>query len=247
MEKKNIVFGRNPVFEYITELKDSSGCTLYIAENSHGKIVDKIISEAKRRGVPIKKESKSFFASLGSSSVHQGIALRLSSKSSPITDLDAIENTAAQKGIIVILDHLTDPHNVGSIIRTAEALGCGAVVLPKNHSVGITPTVIKSSAGATAHIPIISITNIASFIDDLKKKGYWIIGSSDNAGAVSVEPQCVAALQRPIALVIGNEGDGMKRLTQEKCDHILKIPLKGKVSSLNASVAAGILLYELTR
>jgi 23S rRNA (guanosine2251-2'-O)-methyltransferase len=242
MEKENIILGRNPVFEYITELQNSSGCTLYIAENSHGKIVDKIIFEAKKRSIPIRKENKSFFTSLESSSVHQGIALRLSSKSSTINDYDAIEITAEQKGIIVILDHLTDPHNVGSIIRTAEALGCGAVVIPKNHSVGITPTVVKSSAGATAHIPIISITNIASFIDDLKKKGYWIIGSSDHATTSIAE---VSDL-KPIALVIGNEGEGMKKLTQEKCDHILKIPLKGKVSSLNASVAAGILLYELS-
>ena len=242
MEKENLIFGRNPVFEYITELQGSTGCTLYIAENSHGKIIEKIISEAKKRSIPIKKENKSFFTSLGSSSVHQGIALRISLKSSTADDFDAIETTAANKGIIVILDHLTDPHNVGSIIRTAEALGCGAVIIPKNHSVGITPIVVKSSAGATAHIPIVSITNIASFIDDLKKKGYWIIGSSDNATTSIAD---ISDL-RPIALVIGNEGDGMKRLTQEKCDHILKIPLKGKVSSLNASVAAGILLYALT-
>ena len=241
MEKKNIIFGRNPVFEYITELQNSSGCVLYIAEGSHGKIVDKILFEAKKYGIPVRKETKSFFASLGSSSVHQGIALRLGAKSSINSEHNAIETTAAQKGIIVILDHLTDPHNVGSIIRTAEALGCGAVVIPKNNSVGITPTVIKSSAGATAHIPIISITNIASFIDDIKKKGYWIIGSSDQATTSISE---ISDL-RPAALVIGNEGEGMKRLTQEKCDYILKIPLKGKVSSLNASVAAGIFLYEL--
>ncbi len=237
-----MILGRNPVLEYLASARGRSGLVLYISEGSHGRIVEKITTEAKRQGVPVRSQNKSFFASLGPSSLHQGVALKCPSASSSQQSGDPISDAAASGGTIVVLDHLTDPHNVGSIIRTSEALGCSAVVMPKTNQAGITPVVVKTSAGATAHIPVITVPNISAFLDSAKKKGFWIIGTSDR-GTCSLED---VSKIKPALIVIGSEGDGMKRLTSEKCDYIVSIPLKGKVSSLNASVAAGIVIHALT-
>ena len=147
------------------------------------------------------------------------------------------------KGVLVLLDQITDPHNVGAIIRTAEALGADAVVLPKAHSPEIGPTVIKASAGATAHIRIITVTNVASFLDRLKGMGYWVVGTAADGNL----PLTEASTVKPAVVVIGSEGQGMRRLTEENCDYIVSIPLRGRISSLNASVAAGIVLYEILK
>jgi len=240
MEKKEIVTGRNPVFEYLKELSQSHGAQLHISSSAHGKIIDDIVALAKKKNIKILYEDKSFFSSLGSASSHQGVALFTVTKK--LTDESSMLSSIAQeKGVIVFLDQITDPHNLGSIIGSAEALGCSCVAITKDNSAPINETVIKTSAGATAHIRIITITNAAQFLEDLKSYGFWIIGTSDHGKTYLNQLKDI----KPACIVIGNEGKGMRRLTEEKCDFVVSIPLKGKISSLNASVAAGIVIYKL--
>lgn len=243
MENKKIILGRNPVFEYIKSLGPSAGCELYLLQNVHGKIIDSILSEAQRKSIKPLYRDKNFFHQLAPSSKHQGVALIMHKGSEPFHDKDLIEETASIKGVLVLLDHIVDPHNTGAIIRTAEALGCQGVIYPKSNSAGITPTVIKASAGATAHIPIQEVNNVASCIERAKKSGFWVIGTSDHG----TRPLNDINKIRPALVIIGSEGEGMKHLTEEKCDYIVSIPLKGNISSLNASVAAGIVLYEILK
>lgn len=151
-----------------------------------------------------------------------------------------LNHVLLERGILVLLDQLTDPHNIGSIIRTAEALGAAGLVITKSRSTDINSTVIKTSSGATAHLRILTISNISNFIEKAKKIGFWIIGTGERGNA----KLSLLKEMKPSIIIIGNEGKGIRRLTQEKCDIIAQIPLKGKISSLNASVAAGIILYE---
>lgn len=238
------IFGRNAVLEYLRTLKEGQGAELYVSDSAHGKIIQTILQEAGRARVRAEHRDKGFFSDLGPSSVHQGVMLRVSrgaGENAPLGEDGLIEAAVSSRGVLVLLDQLTDPHNVGSIIRTAEALGAQGVVTLKAHSSPVTSTVIKASAGATAHIPVMEVSNAAQFLEKAKRAGCWIIGS---AGSGTTGMRRLREL-RPSVLVIGSEGAGMRRVTEEKCDHIVRIPLKGKVESLNASVAAGILLYEL--
>jgi len=144
---------------------------------------------------------------------------------------------------VLILDELEDPHNFGSIIRTAEVCGAHGIIIPKRKNVGVTPTVYKTSAGATEHMRIAKVTNINSAIDELKKNGIWVFGAD-----MSGESYCYDTnLKGPIALVIGSEGKGISKLTKEKCDVLMKIPMVGKITSLNASVACGMMMYEILK
>ena len=247
MEDKEIILGRNPVLEYLKSIRSDTVGEVYLLEHAHGKIIDTILSVARSKGIHIILKNKSFFHNLAPSSTHQGAALTIyrgrQGGSEPVSENDIISETVSNNGVLVLLDHITDPHNTGAIIRTAEAMGCRGVVYPKNNSAGITSTVIKASAGATAHIPTREITNVAAFIEKAKESGIWVIGTSDHGDYPLAEIKTI----RPALLVIGSEGKGMKRLTEEKCDYVVSIPLKGAVSSLNASVAAGIVLYELMK
>lgn len=250
MEKKEIIYGRNTVLEYLTRINDPSSAILYVSDSAHGKIINTIINNAKGKRVRIEFCNKEYLSKFESSSRHQGVILELryanetSGKSSASQSIEEfLKATLEKNGIIVLLDQLQDPHNVGSIIRTTEALGGDGVVLTKSHSADITSTVAKTSSGATAHLPVYTVSNAASFIDNAKKTGFWIIGTS---GEGSTDLSKLKGLH-PAVIIIGSEGSGMRRLTEEKCDYIVKIPLKGNISSLNASVAAGIVLYEALR
>lgn len=243
MEKKKIISGRNPVIEYLNSIDDGSGMELHLSSSAHGKIIIEIQHICRRKKVKIITEDKSFFRDFSSSATHQGVALHIPVAKKESDPFEVLKKTAAEKGTVILLDQITDPHNLGSIIRSAEALGCGAVILPKDKSAEVNETVIKTSAGATAHIEIITIVNVAQFLEDLKELGFWIVGTSDHGtipitGLKDVHPACI---------IIGSEGKGMRRLTEEKCDYIVSIPLKGKVSSLNASVAAAIVMYEIMK
>jgi len=243
VEDKELVFGRNPVLEYLRNAAEGSGMELYVARNAHGKIIGAIIEETRARNIPVEYKDKNFFSGLGPSSIHQGVALKIPSsiRGSGGTAERLMERAAGNKGVLVLLDQITDPQNVGAIIRTAEALGCSGVIFPKSHAPGITPVVIKASAGATAHIDIAPVGNVASFLEEAKAAGLWIIGTSEGGGTELRKLGNV----RPCVVVIGSEDSGMRRLTAEKCDFLVRIPLAGKISSLNASVAAGIVLYEI--
>ena len=242
MEKKEIITGRNPVFEYINSAPDPGGMSLHISAGAHGRIIDDITRICRKKNIKVTIEEKSFFDRY-SSSVHQGVVLFIPRQRENSGNAGILEKTASEKGAVVLLDQITDPHNMGSIIRSAEALGCKAVLIPKTNSSAVNETVIKSSAGATAHIPIVHITNVARCLEELKGMGYWIIGTSDH-GSVKIEEIRNIA---PACIVIGSEGKGMRRLTEEMCDYTVAIPLRGRVSSLNASVAAGIIIYEVLK
>lgn len=240
MENKEIIYGRKPVLEYLKNAQPGSGAELCIFKNAHGKIIDILISEAKAKKITITYHDKGFFQNLTSSSEHQGIVLKFRTPQIKSGDSDIMGLAAGKKGVIVFLDEITDPHNVGSIIRSAEALGCSGIIITKTNSPGINPTVVKASAGATAHMPVQSITNVTGFLENAKKSGFWIIGTSDHGDKT---PGDIAGY-RPAIIIIGSEGKGMRRIVEEHCDFIVQIPLTGKVSSLNASVAAGIVIYE---
>lgn len=243
MEKKKIITGRNPVIEYLNSINDGSGMELHLSSTAHGKIVVEIQNICRRKKVKIITEDKSFFKDFSSSSTHQGVALHINIQINESDPSEILKKIADTGGSVILLDQITDPHNLGSIIRSAEALGCDAVILPKNNSAEVNETVIKTSAGATAHIEIITIVNIAQFLDELKELGFWIVGTSDHG----IIPVAKLGDVHPACIVIGSEGKGMRRLTEEKCDYIVSIPLKGKVSSLNASVAAAIVMYEVLK
>ncbi len=243
MEEKEIIFGRNPVTEYLKNIKPGTGARLLLSESAHGKIISTIRALAKEKKVAVTEKEKKFFSRFGPSSAHQGVALELSGKREKISIEDFLKSVAEKKGVVAILDHLTDPHNVGAIIRSAEALGLDGIAMPRSDSADITGTVIKSSAGATAHLPVHRVANTVRFIDQAKDAGFWIIGTTDHGDR---EPGDLADI-RPAVIVIGSEGTGMRQLTEDKCDYLVRIPLKGKVSSLNASVAAGILFYEIMK
>lgn len=242
METKEII-GRNPVLEYLRSLEGREGAELFIARNAHGKIIDIITSLARSKNIHITYCEKSVLARVDSSSRHQGVMLRLRSAGAKAEPADLLSRAAADRGVIVLLDQLTDPHNVGSIIRSAEALGAKGVVLVESHATGLTPTVVKSSAGATAYMDILSVSNVAQFLDRARDAGLWIIGAS-SSGETALEK---LREMRPAVVVIGAEGSGMRRLTTEKCDMLVRIPLRGNIESLNASVAAGIFLYEILK
>lgn len=169
---------------------------------------------------------------------HQGIILCV--EDFKYSDIDLI--TEKESSLIVILDHIEDPHNFGAIIRTCEAAGVDGIIIPKNRSVDVTPTVIRTSVGASKYVPIVQITNITSTMKDLKKKGFWFVGT-DMDGT----PYDEIDYKGKTCIVIGSEGFGMSRIVKENCDFIATIPMNGKINSLNASVAAGIVIYEAVR
>jgi 23S rRNA (guanosine2251-2'-O)-methyltransferase len=250
VDKKELIYGRNPVLEYIRSAGPGENLELFVNRNARGKIITTILQEAKGKGIRISYPEKNFFSHLGGSSVHQGVALTgmertgIAGKSKGKEDIDRLlKKVADNKGVLLFLDQLTDPHNVGSIIRTAEALGCDGIITTKSHSPGINPTVVKSSAGATAYIPVIAVANTAGFIGKAKDAGFWLAGTSGE-GDTDLSR---AAEYRPLIIVIGSEERGMRRIVEEECDMVVAVKLKGKISSLNASVAAGIIIHEILK
>lgn len=172
--------------------------------------------------------------------LHQGIIIEVSDIKT--YNLDIIKNFTSKNPIIVMLDHLEDPHNFGAIIRTSYALGIDAIIIPNDRSVDITPTVVKTSAGAVYNIPIIKVPNLTNTIEKLKKEGYWIVGT-DMQG----DNYCELKYDMPTCLIIGNEGKGMSKIVKNNCDYLVSIPMEGQIDSLNASVSCGIILSEIKR
>lgn len=172
--------------------------------------------------------------------LHQGIIIEVSDIKT--YNLDIIKNFTSKNPVIVMLDHLEDPHNFGAIIRTSYALGIDAIIIPNDRSVDITPTVVKTSAGAIYNIPIIKVPNLTNTIEKLKKEGYWIVGT-DMQG----DNYCELKYDMPTCLIIGNEGKGMSKIVKNNCDYLVSIPMEGQIDSLNASVSCGIILSEIKR
>ena len=172
--------------------------------------------------------------------LHQGIIIEVSDIKT--YNLGIIKNFTSKNPVIVMLDHLEDPHNFGAIIRTSYALGIDAIIIPNDRSVDITPTVVKTSAGAVYNIPIIKVPNLTNTIEKLKKEGYWIVGT-DMQG----DNYCELKYDMPTCLIIGNEGKGMSKIVKNNCDYLVSIPMEGQIDSLNASVSCGIILSEIKR
>ncbi len=233
--------GRNPVLEAI-----NSGKTIDKIIVKKGEIegtLRVIVAKAIERGIIVQEVDKNKMAEMSMSNNCQGVIALCPAHE--YADVDDIINLAKEKGeepFIIILDEITDPHNLGAILRTADASGAHGVIIPKRRAVGLTAIVSKTSAGAVEHVPVARVTNIANTVEDLKKRGIWV-ACADMEGQEYFD----APLNGAIAIVIGSEGNGVGRLVRQKCDFSVKIPMFGKISSLNASVAAGLIMYEVVR
>ena len=240
--KDELIYGLNPVLEALRG--ERKAFELFIVGGGSDRRLEKVLSLAAAKGIPVRQRDKGDLARLCGTDHHQGIALRV--EPFPYAELaDALERRRAsgEKGLLLVLDGIQDPHNLGALIRTAACAGAHGVIIPKDRAVGVTAAVEKSAAGASETIPVIRVANIAQTLVELKEEGFWIFGASDNASA-SVYSQ---DLTGDVAIVIGGEGEGIRPLVRKKCDVVVAIPLYGGVSSLNASVAGGVILFEVVR
>ena len=235
------VVGRNPVLEILKTDKEIE--KLYILKGELQGSINKIVGIAKDRNIVIQQVDKNKLDSLSEGNAHQGVvALVTSYRYVGIEDILNRAKERNQPPFIVVLDGLEDPHNLGSIIRTAECAGVHGVIIPKRRSAQVNQTVYKSSAGAVEHMLVAKVNNIVNAIEELKDNGLWIYGADMDGNNYNK-----TSLEGSVALVIGSEGKGLSRLVKEKCDVLVKIPMLGKISSLNASNAASILIYEVVR
>ena len=239
--KESYIEGRNAVIEALRSGRPID--KLYILDGCQDGPVSTIKREARKTDAVIKFVDKEFLDRLSSTGHHQGVIAQ--SAAYEYAEVEDILNKASEKGdepFIFLLDNIEDPHNLGAIIRTANICGAHGVIIPKNRAVGLTATVARTSAGALNYTPVARVTNLARTIEELKDKGLWFV-CADMDG----EEMYSHNLTGPIGLVIGAEGEGVSRLVREKCDYIASIPMKGDIGSLNASVAAGVLAYEIVR
>lgn len=240
--REDLIIGRNAVMEALKSKKTIEA--LYITNGPREGSINAIINLAKENRIVLKEVDKKKLDSMSDGAVHQGVIARITPYK--YFEVKDILDEAKKKGedpFIIILDELEDPHNLGSIIRTAETCGVHGIIIPKRRNVGVTPTVYKSSVGAVEHVKIAKVTNINNTIDDLKSEGVWIYGADIEGQEYSYEVD----FSGPCALIIGSEGRGISKLTLKKCDKLVKIPMIGKINSLNASVAGGIMMYEVLK
>ncbi len=237
-----IIAGRNPVLE---ALKAGTPIEkIVILYGVRGNVIEKIKSLAKQINVPWVEVSKQKFRELVSDATTQGIVAIMETRQ--YASVEDILNIARQKNeqpFLLVLDEIEDPQNLGALIRTAECAGAHGVVIPKHHAAHVTQTVSKVSSGASEHLAIAKVTNIAMTLDQLKEQGLWIVGTDLQAEKLYSEID----YKVPLAIIVGSEGEGMRRLVKEKCDILVKIPMFGKIESLNASVAGALVMYEVVR
>ena len=233
--------GRNPVMEAFRSGKTID--KLFILDGCEDGPVKSIVRAAKKQDTYIRFVKKERLDQLSETHQHQGvIAIAAAYTYSTVEDILAAAREKGEDPFVFILDGIEDPHNLGAIIRTANLAGAHDVIIPKHRAVGLTGTVAKTSAGALNYTPVAKVANIGQTIDALKKEGLWFV-----CGHMGGDVMYRLNLKGPIGLVVGNEGDGVSRLVREKCDYIASIPMKGDIDSLNASVAAGVLAYEIVR
>ena len=216
---------------------------LFVLKNCQDGPVNSILREARKHDVIVSFVAKERLDQMSKTGKHQGVIA--SAAAYEYAEVEDILNLAREKGeppFIFLLDNIEDPHNLGAIIRTANLAGAHGVIIPKRHAVGLTATVAKTSAGALNYTPVAKVTNLGATMEELKKEGLWFV-CADMGGTTMYDLN----LTGPIGLVIGNEGEGVGRLVKEKCDYVASIPMKGDIDSLNASVAAGVLAYEIVR
>ena len=224
-----LLIGRNPIAEALSSGR--SVIKVMIAKGNTSGAAVEIAAKAKKAGVPVQEVDRKKLDFMTGNAAHQGIAALCAMKDySSVEDILSLAEERQEAPFVIILDEIEDPHNLGAIIRSAECAGAHGVIIKKRRSAGLTYTAYKASAGALEYVPVARVTNIADTIDELKARNIWVYGADFSGG---------------VALVIGNEGKGISRLVREKCDVIVSLPLKGKINSLNASVAAGILMYKV--
>ncbi|MBZ5503117.1 MAG: 23S rRNA (guanosine(2251)-2'-O)-methyltransferase RlmB [Acidobacteriia bacterium] len=214
---------------------------IVIARGRHGERVEAVVQLAKSRNVPVRFEERLQVDRLTGTSQHQGVAALVAAK--PAADLEDLLRAKNAQGLLVLLDGIEDPHNLGAIVRTALAAGAQAVVIPERRAAGLSDTVERASAGALAHLPVARVKNLARAMEEIKEAGYWLVGLDERATKNYTE----ADLKVPVGIVLGSEGQGLHELTRKHCDFLVSVPTTGPVRSLNVSVAAGIMLFEVVR
>lgn len=237
--KPDVIAGRNPVSEAIRSRRPIDKIMVARGEKS-GAVVG-ILAKAREKQIPVKEVDRAKLDFLSAGAAHQGIIAFVAAKEyCTLDDIFACAEERGEPPFIVVLDEIEDPHNLGAIIRTAECAGVHGVIVPKRRSAGLSYTVSKASAGAVEYMNVARVTNIAAAVDELKARGVWVYGADMDG-----EDYKSCNFSGACALVVGNEGKGISRLVREKCDVIVSLPMKGSINSLNASVAAGILMYEM--
>lgn len=241
MVEEFTIEGRNAVLEAFRSGKPID--RIYIQDGCQDGPIMSIKREVKKHDTLIKYVAKERLDQMSETGKHQGvIACAAAYEYAQVEDMLALAEQKGESPFLFLLDNIEDPHNLGAIIRTANLAGAHGVIIPKNRAVGLTATVARTSAGALNYTPVAKVTNLGKTIEDLKKKGLWFV-CADMGGTTMYDLD----LKGPIGLVIGNEGEGVGRLVKEKCDFVASIPMKGDIDSLNASVAAGVLAYEIVR
>ncbi|MFH5186657.1 23S rRNA (guanosine(2251)-2'-O)-methyltransferase RlmB [Paenibacillus sp. TAB 01] len=239
---EDFIAGKHSVLEALR-----SGRTInkiWIAENAQKQLTQPIVAEAKQNGIIVQFADKRKLDQMVENVQHQGVVAQVAAYDYvEVEDILARAQSRGEEPFILILDEIEDPHNLGSILRSADCTGVHGVIIPKRRSVGLTATVSKTSAGAVEYVPVARVTNLAQTIEQLKERGVWVAGTDVAAS----QPVFQTNLNMPLAIVIGNENKGMGRLIKEKCDFLLKLPMFGQINSLNASVAASVLMYEVVR
>jgi 23S rRNA (guanosine2251-2'-O)-methyltransferase len=216
-----------------------------IAEGRQDTRIEEIVQLARQRSIPVRFEDRKQLDRLANSKDHQGVvALAAARAAATLEEILTNANQArGQIGLIILLDGIEDPHNLGAIVRTALAAGAHGVVIPERRAVGLTDTVARASAGALAHLPVVKVTNLARAMEELKEAGYWLVGLDERADKTYTEVDYTC----PVGIVLGSEGQGLHELTRKRCDFVVSLPTTGPVKSLNVSVAAGVVLFEAVR
>lgn len=238
-QRNDIIAGRNPVMEAIRSGRSIE--SILVAKGERSGSVVAIIAKAKQKNIPVKDVDSKKLDFLAKGVNHQGIVAQCAVKEySTLEDIFSLAEERGESPFIIVLDKIEDPHNLGAIIRTAECAGAHGVIIPERRSAGLSYTVEKTSAGALEYMPVVRVKNISTVLQKLKDKGIWVYGADMDG-----EHYKKVNFDGAVALVIGNEGKGISPLVAKDCDVIVSLPMKGKINSLNASVAAGILMYEI--
>ncbi len=241
-DNKLIIVGVNSVMEALLANRDLE--QLYIAEGTKHARITEILQLAKGRRIKTNNIARHRLDQLVGNDKHQGVAAVIAAYSYlPLDEMIERARGSRKYPLLVVLDGLEDPHNLGAILRTADVVAASGIIIPERRSVGLTATVAKTSAGAIEHVPVARVTNLVQTVERLKSEGYWIVGADASGSTLYTEID----YQMPVCLVIGGEGQGISKLLLSKCDYVAKLPMYGNVNSLNASVATSIFLYEILR
>jgi len=238
----DLIYGRNPVLEALRKGRPIT--RVWLAEDSKESVVGEIVGRCREANVPFKFVNKQFLDRLTGNGLHQGMAAQAAPKE--YVPWESMLEAAEKKGeipLLILLDEVEDPHNLGAVLRSADALGAHGVIIPKHRAVPLTAGVSRASAGALEYVPVARVTNLSQTIDELKKAGLWIMGATAEAAQTMYETDWTI----PTGLVLGGENKGLSRLVQSKCDILVSIPMKGHVNSLNVSASAAIILAEINR